>query len=296
MNFQQLETFQWVAYFGSFTKAADKVNATQSTVSMRISDLEQELGVQLFDRTQRRVHVTAKGRELLRYAEQMSQLTMEIRANIGNPEKVTGEIRLGVAELIALTWLPDLVAGLSRVYPNVEVDLEVGLRGDSHDRIRARETDLCFLPIDGHAGAGLEDEVLTEVEFAFMASPSHGLHGRKLAPQEIEGCPMIMLGPNSVVADIQNRWFRDNGIRPAKFNRSNSMEISAGLVRSGLGISFLPRDYYSRDISEGRMVILDMAPQLPPVKFSVIYAAGMTSPLIRKIIDIARTVCLRIEL
>src|SRR5262249_35910849 len=71
MNLRQLEPFYWVAKLGSFSAAADRLNATQSTVSMRIQDLERDFGHTLFDRGRRGARITAMGRELMRYAEEV---------------------------------------------------------------------------------------------------------------------------------------------------------------------------------------------------------------------------------
>ena len=78
MNMKQLETFYWVERLGSFSAAAERVHATQSTISMRIQELEQSLGVRLFDRSHRMARLTAKGRELLPYVRQMVELTSAI--------------------------------------------------------------------------------------------------------------------------------------------------------------------------------------------------------------------------
>ena len=69
MNRKQLETFETIVRLGSFAAAAAKLNATQSTVSARIQELEKSLCVQLFDRAQRKANLTTKGRELVSYAQ-----------------------------------------------------------------------------------------------------------------------------------------------------------------------------------------------------------------------------------
>ena len=86
-----LNTFDACARHGSFTAAAERLSATQSTVSMRIQELERDFGVALFDRQLRSARVTAKGRELVSYAEQVLRLTAEIRERIGDhPEPDSG--------------------------------------------------------------------------------------------------------------------------------------------------------------------------------------------------------------
>ena len=71
MNFEQIRTFLWVAKLGGFRKAAEKLNTSQPPVSARIAALEDRLGAALFERGQGGVRLTAKGRELLSYAEKL---------------------------------------------------------------------------------------------------------------------------------------------------------------------------------------------------------------------------------
>jgi DNA-binding transcriptional LysR family regulator len=84
MNRKQLETFETIVRLGSFAAAAAKLNATQSTVSARIQELE-ALGVQLFDRAQRKANLTTKGRELVSYAQTAIDLFSKIQHQVGNP-------------------------------------------------------------------------------------------------------------------------------------------------------------------------------------------------------------------
>jgi len=294
MNLQQLETFHWVVALGSFTKAANKLNITQSTVSMRISDLEQDLGVRLLDRSQRAVRMTPKGRDLFGYAMEIRRLVGEMRSNVGNPQTVSGSIRMGVAELVALTWLPDLIADLNRLHPNVEIDLEIGVSGDMIDKLVSRQIDLSFLPMQSLEQAGmsrgLQATLMGNVDFAFMAAPSLALPDGRLRPGDLERWPLISFSQRSVLAEIQEGWFQANGSSPTKIDRSNSMEISAGLVRSGLGLSLLPVAYYAEDIRAGRLQILDVDPVLPPVSFFAVRAASVGSPLIDRVVDLAGNV------
>lgn len=290
MTLDQLETFRRVAHLGSFTRAAAQLNTTQSTVSMRIGELERTLGAQVFDRSRRTVRMTPKGRDLLRYAEAIHALVTELRIVVGHPGAVSGSINMGVAELVALTWLPALVSTLNRLYPKIEIDLRVGLTGDMRGMIRDREIDLGLLPASEPPGPGLDADVLGWIDFAFLASPELALPAAPLGPRDLARWPLISLGPNSVIAEIQETWFRDGRASPKRLSRSNSMEISAGLVRSGLGVALLPVAYYRADIERRRMVMIDVVPPLPPVAFFAIRAAGDPSPLVARVVEIARRV------
>ena len=185
MNFQQLETFRWLAALGSFTKVAKKLNTTQSTVSMRISALEAELGVQLLDRTQRHSQLTRSGQKLLHHATEINAQVTELKANIAAPETLTGIIRIAVAELIALTWLPELVSQMAGLYPKIKLELEVGLSGDIREQVTDGEADFGMLPGQSHFGTGIRSTLLGHADFAFMAAPAMALPERKLTPSEL---------------------------------------------------------------------------------------------------------------
>ncbi|MBL4787075.1 MAG: LysR family transcriptional regulator [Cohaesibacteraceae bacterium] len=286
MNFQQLESFRQVAALNSFTRAADRLNTTQSTISVRISELELELGVSLLDRSRRKIQLTPRGQELLKYATEIHLLVTELKARISNPEMVPGTIRLGVAELIAVTWLPNLVSELGRLFSKLTIDMEVGLSGDMFDKLAEGEIDLCLLPADEHMRPKLTTIPLGSIQFAYMASPRLGLQGRCMSPKELESWPLISLGPSSILSGIQERWFHQQNAQMPGDDKSNSMEINAGLVRSGLGISFLPVEYYADDIRAGKMVVLNVNPPFPPVKFYAVHGHNCSPTLIDKIVQI----------
>ena len=127
LNLKQLETFLWIARLGSFAAAADRLNSTQSAVSIRIQELEHALGVKLFDRSHRTVQLTPKGEDLAPRAEQLIEMAWDIQAVIGDPESISARIRIGVADLIALTWLGSLVSAVRDEYPGVKLEIDVGL-------------------------------------------------------------------------------------------------------------------------------------------------------------------------
>lgn len=289
MNFQQLITFHWTVRLGSFTDAAAKLNTAQSTVSMRIGELERELGVQLLDRSSRRIRATPKGRDLLRYAEQIEMLLDEVRHHIGEEEQISGSLRLGVAELVALTWLSELVATLNTRYPRIEVDLDVGLSGGLREKLGEGALDIVILPVPPGTKMRSPAVSVGTVRFAFMGASTLEAGKKLLTPRDFQSLPVITLGPGSVISDLQDSWFQSGDARPLRLDRSNSMEVSAKLVRSGLGVSLLPVDFYADDIEAGHMHIVEVAPQLPEVEFFALAGNRRVSPLVKIAIDLAYT-------
>src|SRR5688572_8241638 len=105
INLRQLETFYWAAKLGSFTAVSEGMRITQSAVSIRINELEAHLRQELFKRGRRAPTLTAKGRDLLHYAERVLRLCAEAEASITGASVAPDVLRIGFAEVISMTWL-----------------------------------------------------------------------------------------------------------------------------------------------------------------------------------------------
>lgn len=101
MTFDQIKTVLWVARLGAFRKAAEWLNLSQPAVSTRISNLEQELRVPLFDCGQDELVLTKRGTLLLSYAEQVLFVEAEIKLRVASPAEAEGLFRVGASEVIA---------------------------------------------------------------------------------------------------------------------------------------------------------------------------------------------------
>lgn len=288
MKLDQLETFRWVARLGSFSLAAERLNTTQSTVSTRIAELERHFNARLFKRSTRGVTISPKGRELLAYATSIHQLVDEAQAIFNDPYAVSGVMKVGVAELIALTTLPDIISEFSITYPNVSIDLEIGLTTAVTDRLAAHEIELGLVGMEAGDIPGFDKMHVGEVEFAFLASPALGLPKDTVGPDILEKHPLITLGPGSHVANLQEKWFRENGISPPRTSHCNSMLISANLISSGLGIAYLPVGYFSEQVEQGTLMKLDISPSPPPIDFFAIFESGNNSALVSSLVEYTR--------
>ncbi len=289
MNIKQLETFYWAAKLGSFTAAAERINSTQSTVSMRIHDLERDFGVELFDRSQRTARVTARGRELIRYAEQMLFLSAEIRDRISAPDTIPGSVRLGVVEMVSVTWLPKLVRTLHERHPKIVLELDEALTGDLNERLRAGQVDLILAP-GRLPGSSLVTRSLGFVDFAWMASPNLDTPKGRLGPEDLQRYPIIALSPQSVHHAKIEDWFRSRGAYCQRLYTCKSFGVASSLAAAGLGITLLPTDSYMNWVEDGRLRIIKTDPPIAPVEFTATIAMTGVQPLTELIADLARDV------
>ena len=278
MELRQLEAFYWIVRLGTFGAAARTLNTTQPAISMRIQQLQHELGVTLFDTSTRRARLTTKGRDLFDYAESMLNLASTIHNRMGDKATLSGRIRVGVTETIALTWLPALASYLNEAYPKVILELDIGLTMDLWERLSDGALEVVMLP-GPVLEPGLEWQHLGSIDYRWMASPVLGLPRRALTPRDLEPFPTISLPKASSLHEDSERWFRANGAAPNRVDFCNSLSVVAALTISGLGVSLLPPDIFSNAIKDGDLYALDVKPAMSPLDFFVAHTHKPVSPL-----------------
>lgn len=289
MNLRRLETFYWAAKLGSFTAAADRLNATQSTVSMRIQELEREFSVTLFDRSQRTARVTAIGRELMPYVERFLRLSAEMRERISVADKMPGSIRVGVAEVISITWLPRLVRAIHQRFPKVQLELDEELTHDLVDGLEQGSLDLILSP-GRLAGYSFNMLSLGTVQFAWMASPELGLPDVEITSLELQNWPVIALARESYHHTSIEGWFRSGEAHCQRIYTCKSLGVAASLAQSGLGVTLLPVRCYQKELASGQLKIIDAAPAFPPIEFTATWSNESFEPLVRRITSLAQEV------
>ena len=289
MNAKQLETFLTITQAGSFAASAARLNATQSTVSARIQDLEGELGAKLFDRTAKRVRLTAKGRELLPYAQRIVQAFCEIKGRVGTPDAFSGLVRLGVAELVAVSWLPKLASTIHTRYPNLTLEFKVALTAELLEGLRAGALARALVPGRSFEPA-FTARSLGSVRFAWMCSGSSLVPDKALGPHELSRWRVLSLGERSYHSNTLRDWLDVAGNDGVRVDVCNSMSVIASLTAAGLGVSLLPEAYYAPEIASGRLRLLESQPLGPNVPFSAIYPRRHPTTIQERIAELASEV------
>jgi DNA-binding transcriptional LysR family regulator len=130
-----LETLCWIARLGSFTAAAERLNTTQPAISKRVKELEDAIGISLFQRQGRRMELTVQGRDLVQRAQPLLTRLEDVVVFHDNLSAANGVIRMGVGEIVAVTWFAELMTRLKRLMPGVHYELDVGLTVDMRHRL-----------------------------------------------------------------------------------------------------------------------------------------------------------------
>lgn len=287
MTLKQLETFYWIHRLAGFAAAAERLHTTQSAVSMRIRDLEESLGVPLFDRNHRAARLTAKGQELIRYAERLMTIASEIQHRIGDPKVLSGTARLGVTEFVAITWLPRLVTAINENYPGIVLELDVDLTLNQLQKLQNGLLDVAIVP-GPVVEPGLANAPLGAVEFAWMASPRLAVPRKTLTPRDLQQWPLLTLTRDSNLHKLLGSWFEDNEGTIRRTDVCNSIGVLATLTMAGLGVSYLPREHFAQEIQGGRLELLEVTPKLPALEYFAVFERFQTEPLSQTIAHLAQ--------
>jgi len=117
MEFRNIETFMAVVEHSNFSEAANVLGYTQSTVSVQIRQLEEELGVKLFDRIGKRVKITEQGTRFYEYGQRILAEMNNAKTAIGHEEEPRSLLRIGTFQSFATTVLPDIICEMRKNIP-----------------------------------------------------------------------------------------------------------------------------------------------------------------------------------
>jgi DNA-binding transcriptional LysR family regulator len=285
IDFKALETFIWVANLKSFRRAADRLNTTQPAVSMRIAQLEQVLGLRLLERDKRLVAATPKGQELLIHAERLIRMRADMMESVGDRTAIRGIVRLGVSESIVHTWLPALIERVNAAYPNLELEIEVDISPNLHERLVARDLNLAFLvgPINNPS---VYSRPLCSFGVEFVASSRIKFPHKSIGLDDIVKWPIITFSRNTQPYINLRDLFARNGLRPT-MHASASLATAVRMALDGIGIAVIPPAILKNVAPGGKLRRLATRIDLPPLNFVASWPTTPDNPVARRVAEIA---------
>lgn len=285
LRLRHLEAFLLVAQLGSFRAAAARLNLSQPAISQRIAELERSIGARLIERNSRACRLTPRGRHFEAGARRLLESARDLRASAADPAKPTGHVKLGVADSVAVTWLPQLLLALRESHPGVTIDVQVDLTAQLARQLAAAQLDL-VCGIDGMLRGPLAKQVIGSFDLAWMASPVLGVPRARVTPGILAGFPIVGHTGGHHEAMIA-RWFRDAGHAPRWISGCSSLAAIIELVAAGVGLSLLPVRAVEARIARGDIVRIDTRPAVPPNRLAL---AHRPEPLAREIEAVASVI------
>lgn len=286
-DFRSLEAFYWVAFFGNFRRAAERLNTTQPAISQRVAGLELDFNIKLFKRGSRAATLTPKGQELLNHVEQLLRVMSDLTDAIASPAVMSGVVRLGVAETLVHTWLPRFIGRLHAAYPRVTLDITVdvspGLRAIADGRM-----DLGFL-LGPMSDPGLINSELCSYPLAFVASP-----GLRLPPPDADGrYPLAALLSKPIITYptttrpymALRQMLRRSGVLAPQVYSNSSLSTIVRMTLDQIGISVIPPVVIAPELARGELRLIETACSLPDLAFHAVAPVmpdgALVSPLVR---------------
>ncbi|MGP0012771.1 MULTISPECIES: LysR family transcriptional regulator [Pseudomonas] len=244
MNLKQIEYALAVAEEGSFTRAAERCHVVQSALSHQIARLEEDLGASLFERSSRKVRLTAAGEAFVRSARPALEATRRIVAEVA---AASGEVRgsLSIGKISSLTEV-DLVGLLARfhgLYPQVDIHLNMSKSESLMLDVHERRLDLAFIGLwPGQKIEGLAQRLLAEEELVAVLPLGHPLtRFERLPLAELENQPLVDFQAGTAGRRQTDEAFAAAGLRHrVQFEAGNVMLVGE-FVRRGLALGLVPK-------------------------------------------------------
>lgn len=268
MTLKELEAVYWAGTLGSFALAADRLSMTQSSLSKRILELEDELGEKLFDRSGPRARITGAGERVLMQARQMLALRDTILSGERGSRGLRGSCRFGVSELVVATWLPALVERARSDFPEVALEPRVGVTQELLAAVSRGETDFAIGP-GGSSEAAIASHRLHAVDMVWACAPNFPAARDELDAAHVQQLPVISTSAQAGATAALDNWAVGQGLKFRRIVASNSMGAVASLSAAGLGLCLLPAPFARPLIEAGRLIRMRCEPalQVPPLPY-----------------------------
>lgn len=290
LTIKHIEAFYWVAKLGTVQRAADKLHITQSAATKRLQEVERLSAAPLFEEAGRKAALTPKGLELMSLCSSLLESVARLEEIQASTRNVARVVHIGVTELVALTWFPALVRKVRTVYPQVTLQPHIDQSAVLRDRVVDGQLDVAILP-EAFAIDAVAKVDLDLVDFAWFSPPGAFDQGTVIPLEQLARLPVIEQDASSIITVLCSRLFAQVGAEPTRLGGSSSFITLAGLIEAGVGVSCLPRAFFSREIGSGRLQIVETEPPAPQVRYCAMFLEQAQAALGFAVAGLARECC-----
>ncbi|NLG45310.1 hydrogen peroxide-inducible genes activator [Gordonia sp. (in: high G+C Gram-positive bacteria)] len=268
-----LRAFVAVAKKLHFVSAAADLGVSQPSLSQALAGLEAGLGIQLVERTTRRVMLTAEGRRLLPSAMAACDAIDNFLAEAaGEDDPLRGSIRLGLIPTIAPYILPRLLRGLPLRRPELELRVVEDQTARLLQQLRDGTLDAAVLALPANA-AGIGEIEMYDEDFVLAIPDGHPLAGRKrLAPSMLADLPLLLLDEGHCLRDQALDVCQAAGVDPdLRQTRAASLTTAVQCVEGGLGVTLIPRTSVAVETASGELATAEFTKPRPGRRIGLVY-------------------------
>ena len=259
MELRNLITFIHVAELGSFTKAADQLGYSQSTISFQIKQLEEELGCLLFERINHTITLTERGRELVSYAHQIRTLTDTFKEELTKSDSCKGHIHIVTPDSVCEEMIYSHYINFHNTYPDISIKFTTADTTAMFDMLDRNEAD-AIITLDSHSYR--KDYVIAKEEplsMHFVTSSTSRFAGKQgLKIQDIANEPFILTEYGQGYRRVLDKELAKKSLDITPVLEIGRTDIITKILAKSDMISFLP-DFVTKElISAGVLCYLDV--------------------------------------
>ena len=240
MELRQLEYFQMASRLKNITRAAERLNVSQPNITVAIKKLETELGIKLFDRSQKQLSLTPEGNIFLNRIELALRSIQDAVLEVNDYKQLQkGTIKIGIPSMIGAYLFPKIFSSFQQLYPHLDIYLYE--EGSTTIREQLERDDLDFgIVIISDASASLQLLPMSRNQIVACIPEKHPLARKdSISINDVANADLIMLKEGSFLRQLVLSKIKRANIMPEIVLESNQIETVKGLIASNVGIAFL---------------------------------------------------------
>jgi DNA-binding transcriptional LysR family regulator len=294
MDTRQLAAFCAVVERRSFSQAAEQLGVTQPAVSLQIRSLERRLGLQLVDRSGRRVEPTEAGRRLYRNAQRLLVLEEQLLAELGGQAEgeLTGRLEIGASTGPGGTVIPVVLAEFQQQHPQVRVALSVSDTQRVIEQVAHRELELGVVGASPRHRAVVFEPLFRD-EVVLAVPSGHCFAGKIMTLDELKSEPLVLMQEGAGVRQVIEDELRARGIRLRDLDvrlELGLQESARSAVLAGHGVTFISRAAIEADLAAGTVAVAQVEGLEPSREISLVRSAGRAETRVASVfVEFARS-------
>ena len=282
VNLELYRVFYTVAKCGSLTKAAEELYISQPAVSQSIKQLENQLGVRLFNRTHRGMELSAQGGKMI-FSEVERALGLLGAAENRVAEMqtaATGVIRIGASDTIFEYFLADKIVDFHEKFPAVKIELMADFTPDTIEKLKANRCDVAFvnLPIEVDPELTLHGNCMRLNDIFIVGEKYKELaNGGTVSLSKLKEYPLVMMDKNTVARRSLPNFLGAHGVELQPSIEVGSWDLMKRLVQRGMGVGIIPREYAKGRLGDGELFEVKTDPALPTRSVGMLLSKNATA-------------------
>ena len=280
-NLSTYRIFFEVAKQGNISKAAESLYISQPAISKTIVRLEDNLNVKLFKRNSRGVSLTEEGEVLFRHVQEAIHHIEEAENALQKMKDYhIGHLDIGASTTLCRYILLPYLKKFMEEFPNIQINLKNQDSAKNIQVLEAQDIDIALVAIPKHLSPNQKVILEQEVEDIFVASPKYienlkALHGNNFSL--FQNATVMLMDDKNVSRHYIDMYIRENQLDFKQVIALNTMDLLIDFAKIDMGISCVIRSFVEKDLENGSLVQIDIAPPIPRRKIGVMFHANSCS-------------------